>query len=122
MNAGKQGKLNQALNDLDRALQVYRPSTKERSLSFLAASKAFEVAIEYAWKYYKLIIEDRGLEAFSPKDVAREAANINLISDPELWINAINARNQSVHDYFSMTEKEFIELARDFLQLVKKDL
>jgi nucleotidyltransferase substrate binding protein (TIGR01987 family) len=122
MSVGRHEKLDQALHDLERALESYSPSSKERSLTFLAASKAFEVSIEYAWKYFKVIIEDQGLEAFSPKDVARQAASMNLISDPELWIKAINARNQSVHDYFSMSEDTFIQLAKDFLKVTRLDL
>jgi hypothetical protein len=32
---------------------------------------AFEVTLEYGWKKLKYEIEDRGLEADSPKDSAR---------------------------------------------------
>ena len=99
---------------------AYEPSSEsERSITFIAITKAFEVALEYGWKELKRIIEDRGLEAYSPKDVVREAANINLISDPKLWINCINARNLSVHDYFSLSESGIVELAKIFLDSAK---
>ena len=120
MEEKKQKKLPESLNDLSRCLMAYEPSSEsERSITFIAITKAFEVALEYGWKELKRIIEDRGLEAYSPKDVVREAANINLISDPKLWINCINARNLSVHDYFSLSESGIVELAKIFLDSAK---
>ena len=114
-------KLKEALGDLNRCINSYVPSSsKERSVSFIAICKAFEVALEYAWKDLKKIIEDKGLEAYSPKDVVREAANINLIEDPEDWIDYINARNLSVHDYFSLTEKATVELINRFYNSATK--
>ena len=116
MEEKKRKKLHEAFNDLSRCLLAYEPSTEsQRSITFLALTKAFEVALEYGWKELKRLVEDRGLEAYSPKDVIREAANIELIKDPKLWINCINARNLSVHDYFSLTESGIVELARMLL-------
>jgi nucleotidyltransferase substrate binding protein (TIGR01987 family) len=115
MPTKKSRPLTEAINDLKRALNAYQPSSsQQRDLSFIALTKAFETALEYAWKHLKNIVEDRGLEANSPKDAVREAARLKLIKDPELWIQAINARNLSVHDYFSLTEKELVELIQSF--------
>lgn len=122
MKQAKKKKLIESLQDLERAIANYSPSSKERSLSFLAASKAFEVAIEYGWKYYKSLVEDAGMEAYSPKDTIREAAQLGLISNPKLWIDTINARNLSVHDYFTVSEDDFILLAKDFLKMAYKDI
>lgn len=112
--------LKDAKADLDRCLAQYEPSTStERSLTFIALTKAFEVTLEYGWKKLKYEIEDRGLEANSPKDSVREAARIGLINHPELWIAAINARNLSVHDYFSLEEKDFVEVIKNFNNSLK---
>lgn len=114
-------KLHDAISDLERCSKAYVPSSeKERSITFIALTKAFEVALEYAWKELKRIIEDRGLEAFSPKDVVREAATIGLIKKPKLWIDAINMRNLSVHDYFSLPEGDTADLINEFLKEIKK--
>ena len=112
-------KLHDAVNDLERCIDAYEPSKKERSITFIALTKSFEVALEYAWKELKRQIEEKGLEAYAPKDVVREAANIGLLQDPELWIDCINARNLSVHDYFSLPESAIVELATQFFRSVK---
>lgn len=124
MKSTKQSRLLESVGDLERALKEYKPTTAEgtRSLSFLAVTKAFEVSLEYLWKHFKYEVEDRGLEAPSPKDSVRAAAEIGLTKNPDFYIKAINARNQSVHDYFSMTEEAFVMLIRGFLDLAKNDL
>lgn len=121
MEEKKRRKLHEALGDLKRCIDAYLPSKKtERSIYFIALTKAFEVSLEYAWKELKRIIEDKGLEAFSPKDVVREAANIGILKDPNLWIQCINARNLSVHDYFSLSEEAIVSLAKEFLASANK--
>ena len=115
MESKKTSKLKSAHRDLKRCLAAYEPSIgDERSISFLALTKAFEVCLEYGWKELKADVEDRGLEAQSPKDAVREAARVGRIEDPELWIKAINARNLSVHNYFSLSEKDFVGLIEAF--------
>ena len=124
MVSGKQSKLIDSLRDLARALESFEPTPagQPRSLTFLALSKAFEVAVEYGWKQLKRQVVDEGLEALSPKDAVREAARIEIIKNPAVWIQCINARNLSVHDYFSMTEMEFFDLAETFLREAQSDL
>lgn len=113
-------KLVDAVKKLEEALKFYESQNKiSENLRHLALSKAFEVAVEYAWKEFKKRAEDEGLEVTSPKDAIRKAAQIGLISDPELWIEFIIARNDGVHDYFAMPEDDYLELAKKFLKSYK---
>ena len=110
-------RLRKAFTDLERVIESYSLASKSaKRLYFLALTKAFEVAIEYSWKEIKRKVEDRGLEAFSPKDAIREGAKLGFIEEPEEWIDAINARNLSVHDYFSLSEQDFVALIKTFYQ------
>lgn len=124
MESKKALKTVDALKDLSLALEEYEETESEETkrMRFLAVTKAFEVSLEYLWKYFKSEVEDRGLEAPSPKDAVRAAAEIHLTDTPELYIQAINARNQSVHDYFSMSEEDFVKLIRNFLKLANTDV
>lgn len=65
-------------------------------------------------------MEDQGLEAPAPKMAIREAARLHFITKPEVWLECIDARNNSVHDYFGITQSEYCELAEEFLKLVQK--
>lgn len=110
----QKNKLEIAKADFKDALNEYTNGEANKKVAFLALTKAFEVLLEYAWKSLKQKIEDAGLEVYSPKDTVREAAKLSLIDNPELWIKAINARNESVHDYYSMTVEQFVALIKRF--------
>ena len=108
----QKNKVDLSREDFKEALRAY--SIDNSKLAFLAVTKAFEVFLEYSWKKLKQKVEDEGIEVYSPKETIREAARLELIDNPELWIKAINARNESVHDYYSMTEDDFIKLIKRF--------
>lgn len=116
----KSTKLADAVKKLEEAIKFFENENNiSENLRHLALSKAFEVAVEYAWKEFKKRAEGEGLEVVSPKDAIRKAAQIGLISDPELWIEFIIARNDGVHDYFAMPEDDYLELAKKFLKSYK---
>jgi nucleotidyltransferase substrate binding protein (TIGR01987 family) len=114
-------KLGKSLKDLEKSIKAYDKEKPDspHGLEFLALSKAFEVSLEYAWKFLKAKVEDLGLEAYSPKDAVRQSSTVDLIKNPEIWIRAINARNESVHDYYSMSESDFVKLIKEFFKELK---
>lgn len=116
MELQKNNKLSQALKHLKEALDYYGKKNANHDVAIMAVHKAFEVAVEYAWKSLKQTIENEGLEAPSPKEAIRQAAKLNLIEDPSAWIDFINLRNNSVHDYFSVSEEFQIEEIKKFLK------
>lgn len=105
---------------LRSALEFYDENPKEHFICFLAVSKAFEVATEHAWKELKQRVEAEGVEVVSPKDAIRQAAKMKLIKSAEEWLDYVNTRNSSVHDYFGISEKDFVELSRQFLKETEK--
>lgn len=122
MNHKRAIKVKTAATQLESALEKYNKSTKkdDKEIYFLAVTKGMEVLIEYVWKELKRKVEEEGLEAVSPKDAVRQAAAIGLIKDPESWIELINARNLSVHDYFGVSDDAHAQLADKLLGLTKQ--
>ncbi len=114
----KKNKLLNAIRNLEEALKIFQKEKTE--LYFLTVSKAFENVVEYSWRELKRKVEDQGLEAPAPKMAIREAARLHFITKPEVWLECIDARNNSVHDYFGITQSEYCELAEEFLKLVQK--
>lgn len=107
-------RLEQAILNLQTALKELDGASSP-VVANAAVSKCFEVALEYAWKFFKRQAEDSGVEVFSPKDAVRAAAASRLVDDPELWIRFINNRNLSVHDYLGVDDKEYLNAVREFL-------
>lgn len=112
-------KLPQAIDGLRHALGFEKQAQKD-AFYVQGIAKAFEVAVEYGWKYLKQAVNEEGLEAYGPKDSIRLAARMGLIDDPDGWIDAVNTRNLSVHDYISIPEEELIPAAKSFLLLACK--
>lgn len=117
----KEKKLDRAILDLEMALEFHKRADDDKPSAFLAVAKAFEVTIEYAWKELKLQLEEKGVtDIYAPKDVIRKAAQIDLLDNAERWLDYIDARNDSVHDYYGMTQSEYVEIARKFIKDAKK--
>lgn len=113
----KKSNLEEAREMLEKALAVYGHDEKlDNKLQFLLITKAFEVLIEYGWKELKRRVEDEGLDAPSPKAAIRAAARLSMISEPEVWIRCLNARNDSVHNYYALPEKDFTMLCYELLK------
>lgn len=116
MASGKK-KLHKSLEQLKKAIATYENSDRDDELQFLALSKAFEIAVEYAWRDLKKYVEEEGLEAQSPKAAVRQAAKLGIIKEPDQWLLCIDARNDSVHDYFGIPESEYVGLIKKFIEL-----
>lgn len=119
MESKEDNKFSESIKQLDETLKVYNSKKERGHADFLAPAKAFEIAVEYGWRELKRRVEDEGLDAPSPKAAVRQAARIGIITAPEKWLDCINARNDSVHDYFCISEKEYIDLAESFVVLAK---
>lgn len=103
-----------ALATLRRGLDIQ----KERELSELERGgliQAFEFTQELAWKVLKDFIEysGGGEKIYGSRDAVRQAFNRGLISDGEIWMEMIRARNLSSHTY---EESDSVRLARDITE------
>lgn len=109
-----------ALGELSAALEFYETQKGDEPSAFLAVVKAFEISVEYGWKELKRRLEDKGVDdVFAPKDVIRKAAQIGILENAEQWLDFVDTRNASVHDYYSMAQSEYVNLARQFLKEAK---
>ena len=86
----------------------------ENPLRLAALAKAFETTFEYAWKHFRRVASEAGLEVYSPRDSLKAAAQVHLIDDLEQWNRFLNARNLSVHDYVGMDTSTFVGVVRQF--------
>ena len=111
MESKRTAKLRESLAHLEEGLRAYERRRKGDALPRLALTKAFEVAVEYGWRELKRKAEDEGLDVPSPKAAVRQAARLGLIAEPEKWMELIDARNSSVHDYFGFGGDDIGRLA-----------
>jgi len=120
MESRRTAKLLESLAHLKAGLRAYERRSKGEALPRLAMTKAFEVAVEYGWRELKRRAEDEGLDVPSPKAAVRQAARLGLITEPDQWMELIDARNASVHDYFGLGDDDLLRLAKLGLKLIGK--
>lgn len=121
MGPKKGNKFEKSLVDLKEMLAFFDKAGRDEPVAFFAVVKSFEVAVEYGWKELKRKLQEKGLEdIYAPKDVIRKAAEVSLIDDAERWLDYVDARNSSVHDYYGMSQTEYVALVRQFLKDAKK--
>jgi nucleotidyltransferase substrate binding protein (TIGR01987 family) len=69
-------------------------------LELQGAVQAFEVTQELSWKVLKDFLEYQGkTDLFGSKTVVKEAFNVGLIKDGEIWFEMIRCRNTTSHIY-----------------------
>lgn len=62
----------------------------------------YEICFEQSWKMMKEILEEHGYEegaTGSPKIILKTAYKAGMIKDEELWLRALQARNNVSHSY-----------------------
>ena len=120
MGSPRQVKINKASRNLQEAIALYKKRSQGSDLPFLTLCKTLEVLFEYVWKELRAAVEEEGLFATSPKESIRQAATIGRLKNLERWIAIATARNDSVHNYFGIPEKDYVALAEEFLDLLKQ--
>jgi nucleotidyltransferase substrate binding protein (TIGR01987 family) len=123
-----------ALVHLSNAINL----SKERNLSLLEKQgliKAFEFTHELAWNLLKDYLEYQGYQNIKgSRDTFRAAIKIDLISNGELWLDTILARNNTAHGYdeeaaegiHKLIEEKyikiFLELENQFESIISNEI
>ena len=77
----------------------------------------YEICFEQSWKMMKEILSAHGYEASatgSPKIILKTAYQAGMIKDEELWLRALQERNNVSHSYNEKIALEIISQAKSF--------
>lgn len=89
----------------------------------MALIQAFEIIIELAWKTLKDYLENQGYyEVKNGKHAIRQAAQDNLIETPEIWMMALELRNETSHVYNPAIMNKVIHFLADSFYIALKNL
>lgn len=76
--------------------------------------KAFEFTHELAWNVLKDYLQYQGHNAIhGSRDATREAFELGLLHDGDIWMGMITSRSQSAHTYNKETADEISRLILD---------
>lgn len=116
-------KTTKILKDLKQAYQRLVEATKAEptDLHQDATIQRFEFNFELSWKLMKTTIEYQGETCASPRFCIRKAANMEIINNPEDWIDFLNERNILTHTYkLEHARKLYKKIVKKFPELVNQ--
>lgn len=90
------------LHALDNLQDIYLYEEPYSNVILTGMVGLFEVCFEQSWKAMKEILEDNGYDESktgSPKQILKLAYQARMISDEELWLDALVSRNNVSHSY-----------------------
>ena len=110
-----------ALNNLE---EIYNYSDPYDNVILTGLVGLYEVCFEQAWKAMKEILEQQGFaegRTGSPKQILKTAYAAGMISAENLWVEALQARNNVSHTYnedialgiISDTKAKFVEMFKN---------
>jgi nucleotidyltransferase substrate binding protein (TIGR01987 family) len=82
----------------------------------------FEYTWELAWKLLKDFLEASGvnLETTTPLTVIKAAFSTKVISNANVWIQALDARNKMAHTYnFTVFEETILDIKNKYLSVLE---
>ena len=104
----------QRFNNLEKAFkQLSEAHERLDQLDDLAKEgyiQRFEYTLELAWKTLKDYLEDQGFMVKFPRDVIKQAFQVELIDDGEIWMKMLKKRNLLAYTY---NESLFYEALED---------
>ncbi len=106
--------LTKAVSSLEEALTLFAnaaPDSIEKKAFRDACIQRFEFSVELAWK---VSVKVMGANTTAAKIAVREMARNNLIPDPQVWFDFIEARNETSHSYDENVAKKILEVAKKF--------
>ncbi len=110
----------QRLRHFQKALAQLREAdelAKERALTNIEKQgliKAFEFTHELAWNTLKDFLEQRGVQdLYGSRDATREAFQVDLIENGQVWMDMIKDRNLTSHTYNESTANKIAEAILD---------
>jgi nucleotidyltransferase substrate binding protein (TIGR01987 family) len=101
---------------LERTIAIKDPSEAEKG----GIIQFYEVCFELSWKVMKDYLESEGYIVKSPKQTLKQAFQIDLITEGELWIMALEDRNLTAHTYDEETREIIIKkIINDYFPLIE---
>jgi len=99
----------QRFQNFEKSFLLLKTTTELASPSVIERAgmiQFFEMTFELSWKVLKDYLEEEGYIIKSPRDAFKQAFQIQLIDNGQMWLEALRDRNLTVHTYQEQTAIE----------------
>ena len=106
-----------AYNVLDRAAQILEPNEIEK----MGIIQSFEVVFELAWKLMGDFLKQEGYQVRTPREIIKQAVQIDMINDGYSWLDALQQHNLVAHTYNEqIVDDTLTEIRNTYLPIMQK--
>lgn len=112
-----------ALNKLQNAVEKLKEGIKiaKSELEKDGVIQRFEFAFELLWKTAKLILEDTGIKANSPKEIFKIMYKNGMVKDEKTLLEMLEDRNKMSHTYNKkLSEQIFLNIKDKYIVLIEQ--
>jgi nucleotidyltransferase substrate binding protein (TIGR01987 family) len=106
----------QNLNKAFKRLQDACDQDDYNELEVAGLVQTYEFTFELCWKTLKDKLTFEGYEINSPRETIKKAFEMDLITDVDQWLKALDSRNLFSHTYEDEIAKQAVALIKDKLQ------
>ena len=109
----------QRLQNLNKAFKRLEDACAKEHYSELEIAglvQTYEFTFELCWKTLKDKLIFEGYEVNSPREVIKKAFEMELLSDVDQWLEALESRNLFSHTYDNKIAQEAAALIKDKLE------
>lgn len=105
VDRGSMSRLSERIENFNRAFKIYNDAVlayrndKQNQLMHMALVQTFKITYELSWKILKDYLKSKGIIANYPKEVIKEAFATETIKDGQTWIDMLETRNSTSHEY-----------------------
>lgn len=98
-------RLSERIENFNNAFELYKEmcsgyiSDKKNNAYRLGLAQSFEIVSELGWKVLKDYLFQEGIDVRTPKETIKEAFQKEVIKNGQAWIDIIDARNLTSHEY-----------------------
>ena len=85
-----------------------------------ATIQRFEYCFELGWKLLQELGRYKGFDVYGPRDSIRNAARLGFITEPDKWLEFLEARNLTTHIYKEHVADQVYNEAKDYPALAEE--
>lgn len=101
---------------LENMKEIYKYQEPYDTVILTGLVGLYEICFEQSWKMMKEILTIHGYEegsTGSPKTILKTAYQAGMIKDEDLWLHALQARNNIAHSYNREIALSIVQTAKD---------
>lgn len=111
-----------ALTNLEKTSNYQKPYD---TVVLTGMAALYEICFEQAWKAMKEILEQQGFsenKTGSPRQVLKTAYQAGMINNEEVWLLALQARNNVAHAYNEAIAQNIVRESQEIYIAMFRDL